>query len=193
MKTWGAAVLLSVWSGAAKASFDAALVRAVGELEEGALLLVITVSYLLGLALLVAGLLRLKQSSEDTLRGPRGGGTAVCFVGGMVLLSFPAWLEAGAQTLFGADAVTSLSYSGGGADTERYQQMLTALLAIVQFVGLIGFVKGWFVLKAAGDGYARGTFSSGSWHIVGGLLCWHIKPVIHAVQETIGVELLSAS
>lgn len=193
MRTWGVAVLLSVWSGAAKASFDAALVRAVGELEEGALLLIITVSYLLGLTLLVAGLLRLKQSSEDALRAPRGGGTAVCFVGGMVLLSFPAWLEAGSETLFGAGAVTSLSYSGGGDDAERYQQMLTALLAIVQFVGLIAFVKGWFVLKAAGDGYARGTFGSGSWHIVGGLLCWHIKPVIHAVQETIGVELLNAS
>ena len=109
------------------------------------------------------------------MRAPRGGGTAVCFVGGMVLLSLPAWLEAGGQTLFGGGAVTSLSYSGGGDGAERYQQMLTALLAIVQCVGLIAFVKGWFVMKAAGDGSARSTFSSGSWHIVGGLLCWHIS------------------
>ena len=193
MKAVWTTVGLMSWSAGAQGAFDANLVAAVGDLEEGAFLLLITVSYLLGCGLLVSGLLRLKQMTAEPWRPPSGMGTALCFIGGVVMLSFPAWLDAGSRTLFGDSAVQSLSYTGAGAGADRYNAMLSAVLAIVQFVGLVGFLKGWFVLKAAADGSGRGTMASGVWHLVGGLLGWHIKPVINAVQETIGVDLLSAT
>lgn len=191
MARWLGAVL-AAWTGTAHGAFDARLVEAVRDLEEGAFLLLVSVSYLLGCVLMGSGLLRLARMSEQPWRGPSGAGTALCLIGAPVMFSFPAWLDAGSETLFGDSAVTSLSYTGAGDEGERYNAMLSAVLAVVQFVGVVGFLKGWFVLRAAADGTGRGTMGSGVWHIVGGLLGWHIKPVINAVQETIGVELLNA-
>ena len=129
--------------------------------------------------------------SQDRLRGPGGAGTVLCFALGTVMFSFPSWLESGGLTLFGSgERVRTLSY--GGVDAERYDALLAALFSCVQFVGVVAFLKGWFVLRAAADGFGRSTMASGVWHIVGGLLGWHIVPVLAAVQQTIGVELLRA-
>ena len=101
------------------------------------------------------------------------------------MFSFPALLSSAELSLFGAGGgESSLSY--GGADAERYDALLKALFAIVQIVGLVSFLKGWFVLRSAADGHGRATMGSGAWHIVGGLLAWHIVPVLGAVQETVG-------
>ena len=173
------------------AGFDERLVAAVAEIDSGFSALLFVVAYILGLAAYGSGLFRMMRMSQDRLRGPGGAGTVLCFALGTVMFSFPSWLESGGLTLFGSgERVRTLSY--GGVDAERYDALLAALFSCVQFVGVVAFLKGWFVLRAAADGFGRSTMASGVWHIVGGLLGWHIVPVLAAVQQTIGVELLRA-
>ena len=190
--TWRiVAVGTVVWSDASAEGFDQRLVAAVADMEPGLYALVFAVAYILGLAAFGSGLFRMMRMSQDRTRGPSGTGTVLCFAIGTVMFSFPSWLESGGLTLFGSgERVRTLSY--GGADAERYDALLAALFASVQFVGVVAFLKGWFVLRAASDKFGRATMASGIWHIIGGLLAWHIVPVLAAVQRTVGVELLRA-
>ena len=168
---------------------DVRLAAAVAELEPGLYGLMVGVAYILGMAGYGAGLLRMARMSERYTSSPGGTGTVLCFAAGTAMFSFPSWLESGGLSLFGAAPATSLSY-GTGADAARYNALLNALWAIVNFVGVVSFLKGWYVLRNAADGVGRATMASGVWHIVGGLLGWHIVPVLAAVQRTVGVELL---
>ena len=190
--TWLVGILLfGVAHGVEAADFDERLVEMVGELEPAAHALIIAIAYVLGVCAFGSGLFRLMRTSEDRWRAPSGTGTVLCFVAGTAMFSFPALLTSAELSLFGAGGgASSLSY--GGADSERYDALLQALFAIVQIIGLVSFLKGWFVLRTAADGHGRATMGSGAWHIVGGLLAWHIVPVLAAVQETTGIELLRA-
>lgn len=190
--TWRIVAAATVaWSDASADGFDQRLVAAVADLEPGLYALVFAVAYILGLAAFGSGLFRMVRKSQDKTRGPGGVGTVLCFAIGIVMFSFPSWLESGGMTLFGSGRrVRTLSYAG--ADAERYDALLEALFASVQFVGVVAFLRGWFVLRAASDNFGRATMASGIWHIVGGLLAWHIVPVLAAVQNTVGVELLRA-
>ena len=184
---------LAIGSSPAQAQgFDAVLVAAVGEIEPGLYALLTVVAYLVGFAALGSGLLRLLRSSRDGRRGPSAVGTVLSFAAAVVMFSFPSWLESGGTSLLGRGAPTTLSYGGGG-EAASYNALLEALWSIVEFVGVVAFLRGWLVLRAAADGVGRATMPSGVWHIVGGLLCWHIVPVLAAVQKTVGIELLRAS
>ena len=185
------ALLLGVAHAARAADFDERLVEMIGELEPAAHALIVAISYILGVCALGSGLFRLIKTSEDRWRAPSGTGTVLCFVAGSAMFAFPALLASAELSLFRAGGgVSSLSY--GGADSDRYDALLKALFAIVQIIGVVSFLKGWFVLRAAADGHGRATMGSGAWHIVGGLLAWHIVPVLAAVQKTTGIELLRA-
>ena len=191
MKWRIAAAGVAVSNEATAEGFDERWVAAFADIEPGLHALVFAASCILGLAAFGSGLFRMMRMSQDPLRGPGGTGTVLCFALGVVMFSFPSWLESGGATLFGSgERESTLSY--GGADSERYDALLSALFACVQFVGVVSFLKGWFVLRAAADGFGRATMASGIWHIVGGLLGWHIVPVLAAVQRTVGVELLRA-
>lgn len=193
MRRWrsgiGCVVLFSVPVRASADGFDERLVRAVADLEPGLYALLVAISYILGVLGFGAGVFRMRRMSERVGRAEGGTGTALWFAAGTAMVSFPSWLESGGLSLFGSAPPTSLSYGGGG-DAARYNALLGVLWAIVNFVGVVSFLKGWFVLRLAADGIGRATMASGVWHIVGGLLGWHIVPVLAAVQETVGVELL---
>ena len=184
---------LVLWTSPALAlaqGFEARLVEAVAEIEPGAYALVEAGAYVLGLGVFGAGLFRLVRMSEPHGRAAGGAGTVMCFALGAAMFSFPAWLESGGVSLFGEGPRTSVLSYGAGAGVAEYNALLGALFAIVQFVGVVSFLRGWFVLRAAADGWARATMGSGVWHIAGGLLAWHIVPVLDAIQTTIGVEVL---
>ena len=170
--------------------FEERLVAAVAEIEPGAYALVEAGAYVLGLGVFGAGLFRLVRMNEPHGRAAGGAGTVMCFALGTAMFSFPAWMESGGVSLFGEGPRTSVLSYGAGAGVAEYNALLGALFAIVQFVGVVSFLRGWFVLRAAADGWARATMGSGVWHIAGGLLAWHIIPVLDAIQTTIGVEVL---
>ena len=190
MKGWVFAGVVAAPAPAWAEGFDERLVAAVANIEPGAYAVLTATVYIMGLCGFGAGLLRLARMSNRYASPPTGAGTVLCFATGTAMFAFPSWLESGAVSLFGlGPRVDALSY-GGGVGAAEYNALLASLFVIVEFVGLVSFLRGWLVLRAAADGGQRTTMGSGVWHIVGGLLGWHIVPVLHAVQSTMGLELL---
>ena len=149
--------------------------------------------YVIGGFVLLQALLRLMRSGEEGLRGPSGAGTALTFLVAIVFLTFPQWLDAWGETLFGATergAEATLAYAQGERG-ERYRMLLWAVFKIVQFVGLFSFLRGVFVLRDSADGRNGATVGRAFAHIIGGVCAWHIVWVIDRVQNTLGIAPLS--
>ena len=106
------------------------------------------------------------------------------------MVSVPSWLTAGGESLFGAGgtaASASLGHGGRGAD---YDALLGAVLTIVGWVGLLAFLRGVFVLRAAADGMPGASAGRAFMHMLGGVCAWHAESLIGAVQTSLGIQVL---
>ena len=167
----------------------AALIAAVGDLWRPLMLLFSVVFYLLAAAAFLQGCLRVLKHSEDGGGGPSVWGTAVSFLIAVVLLWLPEVMSGGIETFFAQETVVRANL-GYGARGENYDRLLGAVFAIVNIVGLLAFVRGIFVLRAASDGVAGATAGGAALHMLGGLMGWHILGVLKAVQGTLGITVL---
>ena len=168
-----------------------AMIALVRDLEPGLLLLVSALCYVLALVAFAQGLLRLFRTSEDKFHAPSGTGTALSFLICIVLAALPSWIGAASESLFGTGApagTASLGYGGQGAG---YDALLAAVFAIVALVGLFAFIRGAFVLRAAADARPGATGGRAFAHMAGGVAAWHLPAVIHALQTSLGIEVLS--
>ena len=166
-----------------------ALVSLVRDLDPGLMTLIGAACYLLGLAAFVQGAMRLLRLSEDRFHGPSAAGTALCFLVCLVMVSFPSWLSAGGESLFGESTAASASLGHDGRDAD-YDALLGAVLTIVGWVGLLAFLRGVFVLRAAADGVPGAGASRAFMHMLGGICAWHIAGLIEAVQTSLGIQVL---
>lgn len=177
-------------------SIAGAMVSLVRDVEGPLLLAISVVCYLLALGLFAQGCLRLLRTSTEAA-GPSGVGTALCFVVCAVLVSLPSWLVGGEMSLFGegtGDLGATLGYGGGGEESaDAMNELLQAVFVVVSLVGMIAVIRGLFVLRAAADGRGGASAGGAAVMIFGGLLAWHIVPVIGAVQGSLGIEVLKIS
>ena len=167
-----------------------ALISLVRDLDPALMGLIEAACYLLGLAAFVQGAARLLRLSEDRFHGPSAAGTALCFLVCLVMVSFPSWLSAGGESLFGTGTAASASlghHSRRGAD---YDALLGAVLTIVGWVGLLAFLRGVFVLRAAADGVPGAGAGRAAMHMLGGVCAWHAESLIGAVQTSLGIQVL---
>ena len=166
-----------------------ALISLVRNLDPALMGLIAVACYLLALLAFIQGAARLLRLSEDRFHGPSAAGTALCFLVCLVMVSFPSWLSAGGESLFGEGtaASASLGHGGRGAD---YNALLGAVLTIVGWVGLLAFLRGVFVLRAAADGVAGASAGRAAMHMLGGVCAWHTESLIGAVQTSLGIQVL---
>ena len=166
-----------------------ALISLVRDLDPALMGLIAVACYLLALVAFIQGAARLLRLSEDRFHGPSAAGTALCFLICLVMVSVPSWLSAGGESLFGTGtaASASLGHGGRGAD---YDALLGAVLTIVGWVGLLAFLRGVFVLRAAADGVAGASAGRAAMHMLGGVCAWHAESLIGAVQTSLGIQVL---
>ena len=167
-----------------------AMISLVRGLDPALMGLIAAACYLLALLAFVQGCARLLRLSEDRFNGPSGAGTALCFLVCVVMASFPSWLAAGGESLFGQETAASASlghHSGRGAD---YDALIGAVLSVVGWVGLLAFLRGVFVLRAAADGVPGASAGRAAMHMLGGVCAWHIESLIGAVQTSLGIQVL---
>ena len=170
-----------------------ALVNLVADLEPRLLTLIAIACYLLALIAFAVGLLRLLKYSEDKFHAPTIAGSVLCFLICAILVTLPSWIDAAGESLFaGARTATaaSLGYGGRGAD---WNALLDAVFRIVGLVGLVAAIRGVFMMRAAADGKQGATAGRAALHILGGICCWHVVPLIQAVQTTLGIRVLQIS
>ena len=168
-----------------------AMIALVRDLEPGLLLLVSVLCYLLAAVAFAQGLLRLFKTSEDKFHAPSGTGTALSFLICIVMAALPSWLGAASESLFGTatpPGTASLGYGGRGAD---YDALLAAVFTLVGLVGLFAFIRGVFVMRAAADGRPEASAPRAFGHMAGGIAAWHLPAAIGALQNSLGIEVLS--
>lgn len=79
-----------------------------------------------------------------------------------------------------------LSYVNvGGA--EEWSDLINTVVSYIQLIGLIAFVRGWFILShsAESSGGQQGTFSKGLVHIIGGIVAINFVPFMHSISSLV--------
>ena len=64
------------------------------------------------------------------------------------------------------------------------------MLTVVGWVGVLAFLRGAFVLRAAADGVPGASVGRAAMHMLGGICAWHIESLIGAVQTSLGIQVL---
>jgi hypothetical protein len=152
--------------------------------------------YTIGAFLGVKALWRLTKN-EQGAKAPEGMGTIMTFIVAGVMMAIPVALGTMDTTLFGSihdsSAQLKLSYDNTDAEAmERANNVLRAILAFVQLIGLLGFVRGFLMLRQVADGAAQTSSTAAYTHIIGGTLAWNIDRFVLAVEETLKVHLFGS-
>ena len=145
--------------------------------------------YLVGVALVLGGINKLKKLGHRTafmnvdsgITGPAGQ-MAI----GALLIFFPSFLESMNQTLWNDP---SLGDAGALSFAEGDSSLLgkvKPLVNLIQFIGSIALLRGFLILtKATGQGAQPGTLSKGFVHIIGGVLAINIVQTVETLQATV--------
>ena len=183
------------WNMNAQASgsgLDAMLVRIMSDVSGPAELLLTVFAYIAALGFLSVGMGRLARAQETGPRGPSGFGTTMTFLVSGALFSYGPMMGVFATSLFGdAELATRPTIADDlGIDRSSaasIETVIQSVLAFVMIVGMIAFVRGWFVLRNWAEGQGGATMAQGLTFLFGGALAINLGELINAVQETIDV------
>ncbi|WP_419901128.1 hypothetical protein [Kiloniella sp.] len=151
------------------------------------------VCYVLAIALVMRGLLRIPKHAERHGSQISIPGTIMSLVVGGVLITLPSHLDLFSQSLFGSDSYSYASFGSNTAESEgrkAAQQIIKVVLRFIQIGGLIWFISAWFNLLDASDGKRGKTFSGGIFRLFAATACWNIFSVISVVQNTLKIDIL---
>lgn len=65
--------------------------------------------------------------------------------------------------------------------------IVTACVTFIQIVGVIAFIRGFFVLRAVADGNSQVSPMAGFTHIIGGALAVNLGPLIMVIMNSLGM------
>lgn len=166
--------------------------------------MVLAISYLSGVWMIINALTKMKKFGNMTMQAQPGelGGPLMQFVVGAVLIYLPTATDALTHSIFGAsDSIFgsgSVNYRNVGYGSEllgylpadsfsqQWAAMANTLVLYIQFVGLLSFVKGWFILsKSAGHGAQPGNVAKGLTHIIGGIVAINFISMATIINNTI--------
>ncbi len=106
------------------------------------------------------------------------------FIAGAFLLYLPTAIHYTQQTVFDKSGnILAYSSVGGGS----WRAGMQVVMDIVRVVGLIAFVRGWFILGSSGQqGMQGNTVGKALTHVLGGILAFNISETTQIVANTFG-------
>ncbi len=151
-----------------------------------------------GVVFIMIGISRLMKSAQDGPRGPGGMGTMMTFIVAGILLSYNTIISAFSVSIAGDSVVNtnaSLVYTTGMTAAERghVEIVIAAVLQFLIIVGIISFIRGWFIVRQVAEGNSQASMMAGVTHIVGGALAINLGPLLTAVQQSLGITGVGVS
>lgn len=144
-------------------------------------------AYVGGTYLIFGSVYRLKEYGEQRMQSSGHTDLRKIMAGmfvGAALLYLPVTIETSMTTVFGSDTVTAYQQGSTGWD-----DLLTTIISIVQFVGAVAIVRGLFQLHKAGSAHAQpDNFTKGIVHIIGGIVALNIVGASHILFTTLGID-----
>jgi intracellular multiplication protein IcmC len=155
-------------------------------------ILLLSFTYIAGIALLLNGIIRLTKTAQEGPRGPTGMGTIMTFLAAGAMFSFGDMMGSFSTSLFGDAQVMTIAQIGPSviseaADRDKVASVIEAVMAFVTIVGFIAFIRGWFVLKAFADGHNNYTLAQGLTFLFGGVLAINLGELVNVLQNTLGI------
>lgn len=155
---------------------------------------ILYLSVLIGLIFIIMGLYYAGKSGGRVGAAKSLSMSTLSLLVGFVLINIPAALDTMALSTLQQTSMQELSYSGSEGTGQIYIQLA---VYIIQLVGLVGFIRGWVMIRrinSSGDS----AFWWATTFIIGG--CWAVNivevlrvlgrsfggPVQDAIQFTIG-------
>lgn len=159
--------------------------------------LLITFSFLSGLAFILIGISRLIKTAQEGPRGPTGIGTLVTFLVGSALMQLGMSMGSFTASLFGDGLMQNYvtldpgaTKSLSAAEKVDLQNVIGSVMMFVSIVGFIAFVRGMYILKAVADGNQNVSMTQAFTFLLGGALAVNLGDVINMIQATIGATSL---
>jgi hypothetical protein len=79
-----------------------------------------------------------------------------------------------------------LGYVSGGSFEQQWAQFANTLVLYIQFIGLLAFIKGLFMLAKGGQHNAQpGTLSKGLTHMLGGAIAMNFVTFVNILYNTV--------
>ena len=172
-----------------------------------ATIMVLTISYACGIYFMIIGLMALKklgnfatqQSQPGDLKEPMAHviiGAILIYLPSTSSVMGASFLGANAASLFGTNGGLSyaslgmgaslLGYVGADTLSQQWASIANTLVLYIQFLGLLSFVRGWFILaESAAHSAQQGGSSKGVTHIIGGIIAMNFVPVVNIINNTI--------
>lgn len=157
------------------------------------------ISVIVGLTFIVKGLFAGVKTGTD----PRASSPKIIIVNlviGAILISIGSVLPDILKTLFGDASVSNMSsfsgiawssFVGSGVNTTAADNTVKAILAFIQIIGGISFLRGWLIVKAAVEGGGQATIPQGVTHIVGGAMAINIDAMLKIIDKTFGTGIIN--
>lgn len=135
-------------------------------------------AYILGFLMVASGLIRMRRIANMASMGPShtGDGTAMTvaasILGGAFLVYLPTSLLWGGQTMLGSNA---LAYGETGTSASGYMPVIV-LLRWVEVIGMISFVRSFWLMKDLGERGAHGQTVGPKiiGHMIAGLIAYNV-------------------
>ncbi len=161
-----------------------------------------TGSYVFGAYLLMKGLLKcIKYSDEGSKGQQKFSGLWGTLLVGALLIATPSTMNSVAGTLYGDEALSNwgssatnvMGYAQDSSIDEVMKQKLNrtywVVMAFVQILGLISFVRGLSILRSVTDGNTQVTSMAGITHLTAGAIAWNLSEFVQVVFNTVGYNM----
>lgn len=165
----------------------AGMIMTFGESLGGIYNLIAAMSYIMGIILVAAALYKLRKTGDHQshMVNPVGlGGPLANMLLAVGLIWWPTMLDSVTYTFWGS--TSPLGYKPAFAND--YAGVWNVIVNIMKIVGLIAFVRGWYLLSKSGEQGHQGTITKGLTHIVGGIFAYHIEGTLNILMTTFGFD-----
>lgn len=157
----------------------------IGESLQPIMFMVTGASYLAGCWLVFMALYKMKHAADPRsmmyqpfdIKGP-----IILLLSGTILLFLPAMFLSLTETTFGYSSI--IGYDSGGENTD-FDTILYYAFEIMKVVGVIAFIRGWFMFAKLADGnQGQGMGSKALTHVLGGLFAYHLYTFFLVLEKT---------
>lgn len=178
----------------ATSAADQMVVNFITDIAGPSLTILVIFGYVSAIILLIVGILRLMKTEQEGPRGPAGLGTAMTFLASGALFSFADMAGVATSTVFGsanANAKTMAVINTSvipAADAAQVYPLIDSMMVFIMIVGLIAFMRGWFVLKAFADGNSQVTIAQALTFLIGGAMAINLGTLVNFLEASVGVS-----
>lgn len=149
--------------------------------------MVTAIAYVMGMFFIFSGILKLKHvgesrtmmSQEHSVWGP-----IISIAVGAMLLYLPTSVWVGMSSFW----TEPNPYGYITKQPNQWAEFLNDCFLLVQFVGVIAFIKGLVILSHVGGHSQQNPLGRGLTHVIGGIFCINIYQFVQVIFLTLGIQ-----